>query len=229
MAIQQPTVTGPAPGRRRSVGRPVDPVRRQALIAAAARLFRQRGYEGTTVRDVARECGVHSGSLFYHFRNKEDLLLAVMLEGMKQFAYAACQPLDPAQSPRDRLRALFLGHLTALHGGGDEQAVVISEWRSLPAAARRRVVRRRDRIEAVWRDSLAEARAAGLVEGDLRLLRLAMLGALNWTLQWYDKRGPLSLERLAENLLAVFLHGPCVIACSPAGVSHPVGVDGERQ
>lgn len=196
------------------MGRPVDPVRRQALIAAAARLFRQRGFEGTTVRDVARECGVQSGSLFYHFRSKDDLLEAVMLEGMQQFAAAACRPLDAVQSPRERLRALFLGHLEALHGGGDEQAVVISEWRSLRGPARRRVVRRRDRVEAVWRDALAAAQAAGLVDGDLRLLRLAMLGALNWTLQWYRRQGPLSLEQLAENLLALFLRAP-----QPAGAA----------
>jgi AcrR family transcriptional regulator len=213
-----------AEGGKRAVGRPVDPVRRQALVAAAARLFRQRGYEGTTVRDVARECGVQSGSLFYHFRSKEDLLVAVMLDGMEQFAAAACRPLDATQSPRDRLRALFLGHLMALHGGGDEQAVVIYEWRSLPPAARRRVIRRRDRVEAVWREALDAARAAGLVEGDLRLLRLSMLGALNWTLQWYSKRGPLSLDLLAENLLAVFLRRE---AARPrkraAAASTPVG------
>jgi len=196
------------PARKRAVGRPVDPARPQLLVAAAARLFRQRGYEGTTVRQVARDCGVQSGSLFYHFRSKEDLLLEVMLDGMQQFAAAACRPLDPAQSPRDRLQALFFGHLMALHGGGDEQAVVISEWRSLSPAARRRVVRRRDRVETVWREALTAAKEAGLVAGDLRLLRLSMLGALNWTLQWYSKRGTLSLEELAESLLGVFLNGP---------------------
>ncbi len=192
-------------GGRRRIGRPADPDRRQAVVAAAARMFRRYGYERTTVRDIARECGVQSGSIFHHFRSKEDLLVAVMVDGMRQFGTAARVPLAAAQTPRDRLRALFLGQLRALHGGGDEQAVVISEWRSLPAASRRKVVRLRDEVEAAWREALDEAKKAGLVRGDLRLLRLAMLGALNWTLQWYRARGPLNLEEVADDLLAAFL------------------------
>jgi AcrR family transcriptional regulator len=177
-------------------------------------MFRKYGYERTTVRDIAREAGVQSGSIFYHFASKEDLLVEVMLEGMRQFAAAAAEPLDgdaPPAAPRSaadahaRLRALFLGHLTALHGGGDEQAVVISEWRSLPAASRRRVVRLRDKVETLWIEALEAATAAGIVHGDLRLLRLSMLGALNWTLQWYRPQGPLNLPELADDLLAVFV------------------------
>jgi AcrR family transcriptional regulator len=193
------------------MGRPVDPVRPRALVAAAAKMFRRYGFERTTVRDVARAAGVQSGSIFYHFASKEDLLVAVMLEGMRQFGTAAAElPHASGEplSPRDRLRALFLGHLTALHGGGDEQAVVISEWRSLPATSRRRVVRQRDKVEAAWVEALQAAAAAGFVHGDLRLLRLAMLGALNWTLQWYRPQGPLNLAELADDLLAVFVANP---------------------
>ncbi len=187
------------------MARPEDPARRRALVAAAAKLFRRYGYERTTARDIASAFGVQSGSIFYHFHSKEQLLIAVMLQGMHQFAAAAREPLADARTPLDRLRALFYGHLTALHGGGDEQAVVIQEWRKLSARARRPVVRVRDEIEAMWRDTLEESAAAKLVHGDLRMLRLSMLGALNWTLQWYQPKGPLNIRELAEYLLAVFV------------------------
>lgn len=187
------------------MARPEDPARRRELVTAAARLFRRYGYERTTAREIARAFGVQSGSIFYHFENKEALLVAVMLEGMRQFADAARGPLADAHSPLERLRALFYGHLVALHGGGDEQAVVIQEWRSLSAKPRKRVVALRDEVETMWREVLDEAAAAGLVTGDLRLLRLAMLGALNWTLQWYRREGPLGVRELADDLLAVFV------------------------
>jgi len=187
------------------MARPEDPARRRELVAAAAGLFRRYGYERTTAREIARVFGVQSGSIFYHFENKEALLVAVMLEGMRQFVAAARGPLASAHSPLERLRALFYGHLTALHGGGDEQAVVIQEWRSLSARPRKKVVAVRDAVEAMWREVLGEAAAAGLVTGDLRLLRLAMLGALNWTLQWYQPGGPLGVRELADGLLAVFV------------------------
>ncbi len=187
------------------MARPEDPARRRELVTTAARLFRRFGYERTTAREIAREFGVQSGSIFYHFANKEALLVAVMLEGMRQFADAARGPLANAHSPLERLRALFYGHLTALHSGGDEQAVVIQEWRSLSVKARKRVVALRDEVETMWREALDEAAAAGLVSGDLGLLRLAMLGALNWTLQWYRHDGPLDVRGLADDLLAVFV------------------------
>lgn len=60
----------------------------------------------------------------------------------------------------------------------------------------------------MWREVLDEAAAAGLVRGDLRLLRLAMLGAINWSLQWYSGAGPLDIPSLADNLLAVFVPPP---------------------
>lgn len=187
------------------MSRPEDPARRRELIAAAAGLFRRHGFERTTVRDIARVVEVQSGSIFYHFRTKEEVLVAVMHEGMRQFADAARGPLQDARTPREKLRALFIGHLRALHGGGDEQAVVISEMRSLSPRARRRVVRLRDEVEGMWREVLKEAKAAKLVRGDLQLLRLAMLGAINWTLQWYQGKGTLSIEELADKLLAVFI------------------------
>jgi AcrR family transcriptional regulator len=187
------------------MARPEDPARRRELVTAAARLFRRFGYERTTAREIAREFGVQSGSIFYHFENKEALLVAVMLEGMRQFVEAARGPLADAHTPLERLRALFFGHLTALHGGGDEQAVVIQEWRSLSTRPRKKVVAVRDEVETMWREGLDEAAAAGLVSGDLRLLRLAMLGALNWTLQWYRHDGPRDVSELADDLLAVFV------------------------
>lgn len=187
------------------MARPEDPARRRELVATAARLFRRYGFERTTAREIARAFGVQSGSIFYHFKNKEALLVAVMLEGMRQFADAARGPLADARLPLERLRALFYGHLVALHGGGDEQAVVIQEWWSLSASARKPVVALRDEVETMWRSVLDGAAAAGLVSGDLRLLRLAMLGALNWTLQWYRREGPLGVRELADDLLAVFV------------------------
>ncbi len=207
------------------MARPEDPARRRELVTAAARLFRRYGYERTTAREIARAFGVQSGSIFYHFKNKEALLVAVMLEGMRQFADAARGPLADAHLPLERLRALFYGHLVALHGGGDEQAVVIQEWWSLSAKARKPVVTLRDEVETMWRSVLDEAAAAELVSGDLRLLRLAMLGALNWTLQWYRRAGPLDVRELADDLLAVFVPSAARAVRLPRRRSTPRAAD----
>ena len=180
--------------------------RKQELRSAAAKLFRKVGYGRATVRDIAKSVGLQSGSIFYHFKTKEDILVEVMSEGMRQFTETAQTPLRNAGTPLMKLRGLFTGHLKALHNpNSSEIAVVLSEWRHLSPRSRRLVVRLRDQVDAAWDQVLREAAAEGLVQGDLRTLRLSMLGALNWSLQWYDKQGDLGIEDLACRLLESFV------------------------
>lgn len=181
-------------------------VRKHALRVAAAELFLKVGYDRATVRDIAKMVGLQSGSIFYHYKTKEDILVDVMSEGLRQFAEAVNQPLRDAKTPREKLRRLFLGHLEALlNPDNSEIAVVLSEWRQLSAQSRRLVVTLRDEVDDTWNDVLREAAAQGLVQGDLRILRLSMLGAINWSLQWYDRRGKLTINDLASRLLETFV------------------------
>ncbi len=183
-----------------------DSKRRKELLTAAARLFRDVGYPRATVRDIAKAVGIQSGSIFYYFETKEDILLEVMESAMQAFVLAGQRALADARSPRDRLRELFIGHLEALHGTRDETAVVLSEWRNLAPKSRRRIVKLRDQVDGMWDEALRAAAEAGLVRGDLRLLRLAMLGSLNWSLQWYSPKGPLTIEQLADRFVDFFVH-----------------------
>ena len=192
----------------RTVSAPDDSTRRQELRAAAARLFRNVGYNRATVRDIAKAVGMQSGSIFYYFRTKEEILTEVMREGMGQFLEVAHAPMKDV-SPRMKLRALLVGHLMALHSrDSDELAVVLSEWRALEPGSRRQIVALRDEVDASWDRVLRELAAARLVHGDLRILRFAILGAANWSLQWYDKRGKLTIEELADQLLDIFVPQP---------------------
>ncbi|MCL4183321.1 MAG: TetR/AcrR family transcriptional regulator [Burkholderiaceae bacterium] len=179
--------------------------RKVELRTAAARLFRKVGYSRATVRDVAKAVGLQSGSIFYYYKTKEDILVDVMKEGMRQFTETVLAPLREATTPLMRLRALLIGHLKALHGGNDELAVILSEWRSLSPRSRRQIVKQRDEIEAMWDGVLRELATEGRVRGDLSILRLAVLGAANWSLQWYDERGKLSIDELADQLLELFV------------------------
>ncbi len=110
-------------------------LRRAEVILTAARLFRKHGYERTTVRELARAVGLQSGSLFHHFRSKEEILVAVMNNGIQEVLDAGRQALALYQAPADRLAALFRVHMwSMLHGaGGDAMNALVYEWRSLSA------------------------------------------------------------------------------------------------
>lgn len=187
--------------------------RRMELVLAAATLFRDQGYERTTVRDLGHAVGLQSGSLFYHFRSKEDILVAVMALGITRTTEQLQAALAAADTVEQKLAALFHVHLHSLLG--ENQAaleVMLYEWRSLSPAARPDLIVLRDRYEALWQDTLDEAAASGLVKQDTRLLRRTLLGSLHWSVQWFDPAGELDIDQLAERMLALVLQTPTAFA-----------------
>jgi len=134
--------------------RPDDAGRRGQLIRESARLFREKGYEATSVRDIAAATGLQSGSWVYHFKTKQDILAAVMEEGLQR-ALERIEAIGREQlEPREHFRALLRAHLdTILAPGQDFIPVLLYEWRSLEPKSRPRVVALQRRYEAVWRRS----------------------------------------------------------------------------
>ena len=180
--------------------------RRAELIAAASRLFKEQGYERTTVRDLAQAVGMQSGSLFYHFRTKEEMLVAVMAAGIGELTDRLEDALAQAKTPLDRLKTLFRVHLETLLGD-DKGAlsVLLYEWPSLSDKARAELIKLRNGYEKDWQDVLDEAAAAGLVHKDTRLLRKLLLGGLHWTIQWYKPDGGKTPLELADAMLELVL------------------------
>ena len=208
------------PPPRRSRGRPRktaderdDGNRRQALLRAAARLFRQQGFSATSTRDIAAAVGMRSGSPFYHFESKEALLAAVMEEGMeralahqrKRMATAVAASPTPL-SARECLRVLVRGHFDNLLGPeSDHIPVMLYEWRVLSDEQKRAVNRLKDDYEAVWVPVLQALHREGALAGDPRVARLMLFGALNWAAQWYVADGRATLDDLTETALQLFL------------------------
>ncbi|WP_342132442.1 TetR/AcrR family transcriptional regulator [Hydrogenophaga sp. OTU3427] len=215
MTAPDPTSTPSA--ERRPRGRPRklpeardDGNRRQELIRAAARLFRQHGFAATSTRDIAAACGMRSGSPFYHFDSKEVLLAAVMEEGMRFAIARQTEVLAGAGAPGQplvaRFRAMVRSHLDVLLGpDSDFIPVMLYEWRSLTPAQREAVVDLKNRYEAPWGDLLADLHAAGHLRGDPALARLLMFGALNWSAQWFDPARRATLDDVADAALQLFL------------------------
>src|SRR5690554_6041839 len=113
---------------------------RGRLLREAARLFREKGYERTTVRDLAAAVGIQSGSLFHHFRTKEEILKAVMVETIRLNTALMQAAMSSADSNREKLRALVSAELESINGQtGEAMAVLVFEWRSLSEASRAEV------------------------------------------------------------------------------------------
>lgn len=182
--------------------------RRGEIVRAAARLFREKGFDGTTVRDIARAVGMRSGSPFYHFATKQDILLAVMEEGLAAGLEATEAVLAAKLPPREKFRALVRAHLEILlDEGHDFIPVLLYDWRSLTRENRAKIVALKDRYDAVWQQVVRELRRAGLLHTDSPLARLLVLGAINFMATWYRRDGALGLDEIADQTVDFFL-GP---------------------
>jgi len=185
--------------------------RRRLIIDGAARLFRAKGFEGASTRDIAAAAGMRSGSPFYHFESKNALLHTVMQEGLEravQSQQQALASLPPDAPPRARLAALVRHHFEILFGPeGDFIPVMLYEWRSLTPPQRASIARTKAVYEAQWMPVLEALHAAGRLRAEPAVARLLILGALNWAVQWYQPGGRLSLDALAEQALGLFIGG----------------------
>lgn len=178
---------------------------RLRLLRAATHLFLTRGYAQTTVRDIASAVGILSGSIFHHFDSKEEILEAVMSEVSEGNAERMQQAAARAKTPRDKVRALIRCELESIHGEtGEGMTLLVTEWRSLSVEARARVLVFRDRYEQVWLDALRAAKTK-LVKVDPFILRRLIQGMTGATGHWYRPRGPISLDKLADQILLLAL------------------------
>ncbi|PYQ46579.1 MAG: hypothetical protein DMF78_26100 [Acidobacteria bacterium] len=180
--------------------------RRVEILQSAASAFRRRGYHGASTGEIAQAMRMTKGSLYYYFKNKEEILffchdysLDVLLELLERVQ-------EGGGSPADKLRALveaFVHHiLDDLRG-----TALTLEFQALSPPLLRRVIAKRDRFDRGVRQVLQEGIDAGLfAPGDAKLLTFAVLGAVNWIPRWFDPRGAASSEEIgrvfAEYLVA---------------------------
>jgi TetR/AcrR family transcriptional regulator, cholesterol catabolism regulator len=192
---------------RKSVDERDDGNRRRALILGAARLFRRKGFDATSTRDIAAAAGMQSGSPFYHFKTKQALLFAVMEEGMRSALERQRRLLaELAEAePQEQLRRLVRNHFEVLLGSGsDFYPVMLYEARSITPRQRAQLADLRSEYEGVWDPVLRQLHASGRLQADVKLARLLVFGALNWSVQWFDRRREASLDDLTAAALALF-------------------------
>ena len=207
-----PKAATEAEAPRRKRGRPAQDANeglRRALIEQSARLFREKGYGNTTVRDIAAATGVHAGSWFYYFKTKQDILQAVIEHGLT-VALADIEAIDIDHlPPREAMRQLVRAHLyTLLAPNQDFIPVMLYEWRSLDAQAQERIIALKDRYEDIWTRVIDRLRASGEWAQPTPVDRLLMFGALNWTAQWYQAGAGISIDALADQAVLFILRTP---------------------
>jgi AcrR family transcriptional regulator len=176
-------------------------------LRAAARVFRRLGLSATGMRDIAEEADLSPGILYYYFRGRDEILLFCQERTLERLLATAERAREGGGTHAERLQALLRAHvhcvLDELEG-----ATAHLEVESLPEGLRAPVVEKRDLYEHAVRSLVVEGMEQGeFSPADAALVTRAMLGAVNWTVRWYQRGGPQSVDEIADSLSAYLVRG----------------------
>lgn len=175
---------------------------RADVVAAAGRLFAERGYHGTSMRDLGKELGLLGSSLYSHVESKQDLLVEVVEEGARLFEASAEKALGEGGSPGDRMTALISGHVDVVLDNLDVARTFLNEARMLDSVQRQRVLSARDHYEEAFRSVIRAGLADGSFRSDLepKTSSIFILSILNAIERWYRPDGELDRAALVAQL-----------------------------
>lgn len=182
-------------------------IKKTEIVKAAARIFSQYSYHGTTLAEVAVELGVTKQALYYYFPDKQSLLYACSLEAHE----GACAILDEAKKKAGtgafRLAAVLKEY--AIHiADGHLQSIMFLEGGALNPDQFADVMRLRDQFDAGIQKMIEIGMADGsLRNGDPKMVRFAALGAVNWIARWFNPAGALAADQAAEAIVQTLMTG----------------------
>jgi AcrR family transcriptional regulator len=183
--------------------------RRAEMVSAAARLFSERGYHGTSMQHVAESLGLLRGSLYAHIGSKQELLFDVVDEGADRFLERGARAATLPAPAAERLRTFLVGHAETAIEHIESATVFLNEWRYLSDAPREAIQAKRDAYEALARDIIAGGIAGGEFRPDLDVPLTArlVLSAGNWIYAWYRPGGELSPAQVGAGFADVLVRG----------------------
>ena len=181
---------------------------RENILEAAAQVFRQKGFHGASMQDIAEAVNLQKASLYHHVSSKQEILLA-LLDRALELLFERISVISNQPIPADeKLQQMIRAYLQILAENTDLSAVLLFEHRSLERKQHARHVPNRDKFEALWRDVLVEGVASKLFQcEDPALAARAILGIMNWTITWYRSDGDLTINQIADQYSNLLLGG----------------------
>ena len=181
--------------------------RRLEILRAAGREFRVRGFAETGMRDIADAASLSPANLYNYFRGKHEILFFCQDSSLDRLIAALEKARRMRTSAAGKLRLVIVSHLRCLLDEVEGSAAHLLTS-ALPPRQQRYLVAKRDRYELGVRNLIAAGMRSGeFISGDAALAARAMLGALNWSVQWFHPEGTLSVAEIAETLSSYLIRG----------------------
>lgn len=178
------------------------------ILDAAAQVFRQKGYHGASMSEIAAAVNLQKASLYHHVSSKQEILLALLDHALEMLTERIA-PIANQSIPADKkLHEMIRVYLQSLAENSDLSSVLLFEHRSLDKKSHARHVPHRDKFEGLWQDVLNEGVRTKIFDcSDTGLAVRALMGVMNWTLTWYHTGGPKSINQIADEYADLFFNG----------------------
>ncbi|MCS1351730.1 TetR/AcrR family transcriptional regulator [Mechercharimyces sp. CAU 1602] len=182
--------------------------RREEIIEVASRLFHSQGYAATTIRDIAEQAGLLSGSLYAHIQSKEDLLYEISCRGADAFLTAITPIVTEAGTAEEKLRRALAAHAQVVADHLEAATVFFHEWKALSFERREKIQAKRDEYEVCWSQIIVSGMETGeFRQEDEKFIRLLLLSVANWMYEWYRPDGELPPRKIADRYADILLEG----------------------
>lgn len=184
----------------------------QRILDGAAKVFREKGYAGTRLADVAAAAGIQTGSMYYYFRSREHLVVEMLLLAWKRtddLARLSVNALPADATALDRFSTALIAHLLSVLRNSMYTSALVRILGQVPDSVRDQTVSRQRAYLDYWRGLLHDAVTSGEIRADIDPAAATMLltGALNWAVEWYRPDGKLSPEELATQVSTTVFDG----------------------
>ena len=172
---------------------------RQDILDAAAQVFRQKGFHGASMNDIADAVSLRKASLYHHVSSKQEILLEILGQALELLLNRVSPIAESDDSADKKLRLMIREYLQILVENIDLATVLLFEHRALERRQHARHIPNRDKFESLWRNVLAEGVRSMIFKcDDPGLATRALLGVLNWTITWYRPNGHPGPEQRAQ-------------------------------
>jgi AcrR family transcriptional regulator len=179
------------------------------ILRTSARIFAEKNYHSTSMRDISRATGVSLAGLYHYCKSKEELLFLIQDNCFGRVLERLEERLPEAQDPVSQLRLFIENHLSFFAANMAEMKVLSHEAESLRGDLHAHVSSRKEKYSKIARDILSkvQSRSAASQQIDLTVATYALFGMMNWIYNWYDPNGKLKAKELAQNVTQLFLAG----------------------
>jgi AcrR family transcriptional regulator len=182
--------------------------RRDDIVSAAIDLFYEYGYQKASIRDICRRVGITQAALYYHFRNKEELLYTIIDKFSNELFFLLKSCFAEKKDPVEKLRNAILQHILSIKHSREGAKIIIEDKRFLSGELKTFVKEKEKAVFYLYKNYLNELQGMRKIRTcDLNVATFGILGMINWLYHWYRPQKGLPLEQLAEQIISILFRG----------------------